>query len=484
MGRLLGTLNGPLRHSGDPVRIAFEGGFREDALDLSGVHVLAQTRQMRGLDSVDGIRRRHTETREYLRAATDPLGDAAFHVTLHDFLMPEKLFDQPRLAAATAAGGRGAVYLALEMLRQLHPEATLWLPEPGRGWQHRLAAVLGLNLRHYPYSDGQTLLREEMLAVLSAAAPGDMLLLQACGHDPTGIDLPQDMWSMLTALCIETGAIPLIDLSFAGLAGTPKQGIDGPQGMMLALPEAFLAISCSWSFALHADRTALLLVQAETPEEALIARDMLAGLSETLMGAPPRPGELIVTDLLCSPQFRPGWEAELRQLRMELGETRAKLAEALSAATGTGWEGLASGSGLFAQLPLRALRRHRMWTGHGIMIGRNGRINLSGLDATAISRIAAAVADCLAAPEEELEPELAELEAYHARSLAEAEAGIAGVAEGQANTEDAPAEDPAGELEDAAGKAEGSAEDEDPAPKSAWSRIQFSFGRKGRARRA
>ncbi|WP_216671144.1 aminotransferase class I/II-fold pyridoxal phosphate-dependent enzyme [Mangrovicoccus sp. HB161399] len=404
MGRLLGTWNGPYRHLDDPVRIAFDGGFRKDALDLSGAHVLTEARQLRGFDSVAEMRRRLARRDGFLRRADDPLGDGAFHVALHDYLMTDNLLETPRSATATTAGGRGAIGLALEMLRRLHPETTIWLPDQGRRWQADMVRRAELNLRFYPYSDGSTLLRERMLQVLEAAAPGDVLLLQACGHDPTGLDLTEELWAALTALCIETGTVPLIDLAYAGLAAGPEKDVDGLQGMLMAVPEAFLAVSCSWSFALHGDRTGMLLVQAETPSEAEEAQALMAELNAAAIGAPPRGGELIVTDLLFSIELRAGWEAEARKLRMSLGETRARLADALAGATGEDrWGALATGRGLHAQLPLAGPRRLRMWTGHGIMIAEDGRINLSGLDAAAIDRIAAAVADCLAAAEEELE---------------------------------------------------------------------------------
>ncbi|WP_161555707.1 aminotransferase class I/II-fold pyridoxal phosphate-dependent enzyme [Mangrovicoccus ximenensis] len=334
------------------MRIAFEGGFRDAALDLSGADVMTEARALRGFGAVSQMRRNLARRDGFLRGTGDPLGDAAFHCVLHDYLMPDPLLDKPRCAAASTAAGHGALFMALRMLRRLNPETTIWLPGPGRGWQADMVRRTGLNLRSYPYSDGRTLLLGEMLAVLEAAAPGDVLLLQACGHDPTGIDLPHEAWGALTALCIETGAVPYVDLSHAGLSAEPAKDTDGPGGLMLAVPEAFLAISCSRSFALHADRTGMLVVQAETPDEASRARDMMAGLNADMLGAPPRSGGLIVTGVLFGSELRTSWEAELRQLRMQLGETRAKLAEALAASTGEAhWEALASQAGSARRIP-------------------------------------------------------------------------------------------------------------------------------------
>ncbi|WP_138469020.1 aminotransferase class I/II-fold pyridoxal phosphate-dependent enzyme [Poseidonocella sp. HB161398] len=404
MGRLLGRYRPAPRGAEDIVNLCLECRTREDALDLSGEHALTAERGLLEFAAVAEMRRRLAEAGGFLREAGPATGDSAFQIVLHDYLMPGQLLEEERHAVISTPGGRGALWMALAMLRELHPETTLWLPAPGRRLQAELVAATGLNQRYYPYSDGSTLRTEDMLATLAAMAPGDVLLLQACGQDPTGIDLPPELWAALAGLCIATGAVPLVDISHAGLCTGPQSDLDGAHGLAIAVPEAFLAFSCSSSFTLHGERTGMLLVRAETMGEAVRASDMMEDFAATGFGPAARPGQLIVTDLLGTRDQREDWEAALRQLRMGLGETRAALAAALETATGEArWQALATGLGLFSQLPLTGARRLHLWAEHGIGIAPDGRINLSGLNAAAIARIAEGVAASLAAPEEALE---------------------------------------------------------------------------------
>ncbi|MBE3639310.1 aminotransferase class I/II-fold pyridoxal phosphate-dependent enzyme [Mangrovicoccus algicola] len=350
------------------------------------------------LDSMARARRRAIGDGTRRGPAPGPSGDAGLAGLLHDYLTGGCFLEADRLVATVTAGGRGALRLALDLLRGTHPEATVWLPAPGRDRDAALAVHLGLNIRPYPWSDAAGIATGPMLDRLGATAPGDVILVQACGHDPTGLDLGPGEWSALAQLCRQTGAVPLIDLSQAGPAAGPAAAMEGPAALMAAVPEALLAVSAAQGFGLEEERTGLLYLQAETPEEAGAALLHLQRLTALAIGMPPLAGARAAAHLLASPELRHDWEAEMRRLRMSLGTTRAALAEALAERIGgTDWSPLAGGRGLFACLPLDPAGRLQLWTDHGIATAAGGRVNLSGLDEAMIARLAEALPPCLAA---------------------------------------------------------------------------------------
>jgi len=48
------------------------------------------------------------------------------------------------------------------------------------------------------------------------AQAGDVLLLHACCHNPTGIDLQFDHWKIITDFVNKRGLLPLVDAAYQG----------------------------------------------------------------------------------------------------------------------------------------------------------------------------------------------------------------------------------------------------------------------------
>ncbi len=71
-------------------------------------------------------------------------------------------------------------------------------------------------MREYSYFDPKTrgLDFAGMVADLSAAPPGAVLLLHACAHNPTGVDPSPEQWRQLLALTQEKRLLPFFDSAY------------------------------------------------------------------------------------------------------------------------------------------------------------------------------------------------------------------------------------------------------------------------------
>lgn len=335
--------------------------------------------------------------RQASKADLPPGGDSAFHAALaRQVLGADATID--RAGMLTTSGATGALRLGLEAVRHIRPEASVWIADPAAPRHGALASAAGLAARRYRYAEAgsDAVTGEAMLADLRHATAGDLILLQGCCHAPTGLDLAPDLWAALAALCLETGAVPVVDLAFPGFGLGFAKDCDGLQGLLLALPEAMLAVSCSHSFGLHGDRAGLLLVQAETDLVAGRVQAHLERLQTAMTGTPADHGPRVVTEILDGPDLSAEWEAELKRMRMRLGEVRATCATALGEATGEDrWSGLATGHGLFARLPLDTGQLRDLRETHGVHTAPEGRINVSALTDATLPTFAAAVAGAL-----------------------------------------------------------------------------------------
>lgn len=78
-----------------------------------------------------------------------------------------------------------------------------------------------------------------MLDDLQVCAPGDVVLLQASGQNPTGLDLPAASWTALASLCQQTGAVPLVMVAAPGLARGTRADMDGCAASCAPCPRRF-----------------------------------------------------------------------------------------------------------------------------------------------------------------------------------------------------------------------------------------------------
>lgn len=100
-----------------------------------------------------------------------------------------------------AISGTGALRVAFEFLAKFLP-GDVYVSNPTWGNHNDIIKVAGLNVKPYPYYNPKTrgLNFSGLFTAISLAKPGSIILLHACAHNPTGIDLTEDQWGKLAAL--------------------------------------------------------------------------------------------------------------------------------------------------------------------------------------------------------------------------------------------------------------------------------------------
>lgn len=324
-------------------------------------------------------------------------GDAAFHRALGDLVLgPDAPWD--RIAALATPGGTGAIRQGLELAQRANPGVTVWYP--AETWPNHpgIADALRLPSRAYRYHDAQAnaLDRAGLFADLGQVAAGDVVIVHACCHNPTGADLTQDDWRALSDLLAARGAIPMIDVAYQGFGTGLAEDMAGARLMTAALPEVLVTVSGSKSFGMYRDRVGLLLTLCADGAARDIAAGNLTNLNRLNYGFPPDHGARAVTLVLTEPDLRAQWEAELATMRARLSDMRHRLASALQAETGSDRFGyLAAQQGMFSLLGLTAAQAVALRETHAIYVVGDGRINIAGLNAQSIEPVARAIAQVI-----------------------------------------------------------------------------------------
>ncbi|HEX7743029.1 MAG TPA: aromatic amino acid transaminase, partial [Sphingobium sp.] len=301
---------------------------REDKIDL-GVGVFRDesgaTPVMRAVKAAEQILVERQPSKGYLGIEGDPV----FTDLLRPIIFGADKGVDPLVPGIQTPGGGGALRLGAELIATARPDATLWLGAPSWPNHRPIFGAVGLEVREYQFADleRQTLLFDQMMTALSDAEPGDVILLQACCHNPTGLDLDQDQWAAVADLCAANGLVPFIDLAYQGLGQNLEADAAGFRTVFDKVPELLLAYSCDKNFGLYRERTGSLYVKAANADHARNAASNLAVHARVSWSMPPDHGAAVVRTILENPELTADWRAELSGMARRIHAVRQAIAE-------------------------------------------------------------------------------------------------------------------------------------------------------------
>lgn len=324
-------------------------------------------------------------------------GDTAFGKVINDLVLgaDNALIGQQRAGATQTPGGTGALRLSADFIAHCLPGRGIWLSNPTWPIHETLYAAAGIKVSHYPYVGSDNRLDvEAMLATLELIPKGDVVLLHACCHNPTGFDLSQDDWHRVLDVVRRRELLPLIDFAYQGFGDGLEQDAWAVRLFARELPELLITSSCSKNFGLYRDRTGALIVCAGSADKLLDIRSQLAFLARNLWSTPPDHGAAVVATILGDPELKSLWADEVEAMRLRIAQLRSGLVEALGPhGLGERFAHIGVQRGMFSYTGLNAEQVKRLREEHSVYMVSSGRANVAGIDATRLDLLAAAIAD-------------------------------------------------------------------------------------------
>jgi len=309
------------------------------------------------------------------------------------------IFGSPcdRAQTVHTPGGTGALRVAAELLRNFSSK-TIWVSNPTWANHNNIFAAAGLTLKSYPYYDAKTkdLDAEGFFAALEAIPAGDCVLLHACCHNPSGVDLSAEQWKQVAAIAQKNGWSALVDFAYQGFGESIEADRIGVEEMLKSGVDFMVASSFSKNFGLYRERTGSLTSVAATLTGAETAISHMKATARVLYSNPPAHGGMIVTTILKDAELFTLWKSELDGMREHIAQARAALADGLTVrgvpmdcSFMTKQKGMFSFSGL-TQDQVHFLREER-----AIYIVGSGRINVAGLTHGNLGYVCDAVAEAM-----------------------------------------------------------------------------------------
>lgn len=302
-----------------------------------------------------------------------------------------------RISAVQTPGGCGAVRLGAEVLHAAAPDATVWVSDPTWPVHIPLIGSVGLRFKTYRYyaADMKGLDFDAMLADLEAAQAGDVVLLHGCCHNPSGVDPTLEQWGVLADLMSERQLLPMIDFAYQGMGSGLDQDAAGIRAVLARVPEMIVAVSSSKNIGLYRERAGAVVFVGGDARAAEAMASQAVSAARRVYSMPPAHGALLAGRVLSSPALRSAWEAELGQICARINDLRGQFEDALTTATGRDFGFIGTEHGMFSFLGLSVEQAQRLRAEHSVYMLDSSRINIAGLNANNLGRVAEAVASVL-----------------------------------------------------------------------------------------
>jgi aspartate aminotransferase len=300
-----------------------------------------------------------------------------------------------RVRTAQTPGGCGALRVGAELIRAAAPKATVYVSDPTWGNHMPLLGSSGLRLERYPYYDARSreLRFDDMMERLNRTAPGDIVLVHACCHNPTGADLSLAQWERLSQLLRERQLTPFLDLAYQGFGSNLEEDVAAIRLVVDRVPEALVAVSYSKNLGLYRERVGAIITISENEQRADAVQSHVLQIARSIYSMPPDHGAAIAACIFADPASRQSWIEELAAMRNRIADMRSLLASHLRAVTHEAtFDFLERQRGMFSLLGVSSEAVEALRTRHHIYMLGDSRMNLAGITPGNVGYVAQAIA--------------------------------------------------------------------------------------------
>ena len=333
------------------------------------------------------------DTKTYLPIDGAPAYDRQVQALL---LGPESpIVTEGRAVTVQCLGGTGALRIGADLIARHLGGAGVWTSTPS--WEnHRgVFETAGLKVQSYPYYDPAThgLDFDAMIAGLKAIPSGDVVVLHACCHNPSGVDPAPDQWSTVVEVCAGRGLVPFLDFAYQGLA----EGLDEDCRAVRAFAESgqpfIVANSFSKNFSLYRERVGGLTLVTGSADEAKKTLSQVKRIIRTNYSSPASHGAQLVALVLGDPELRMLWTKEVGLMRERIQWMRTLFARSLAGAgIDRDFSFITTQKGMFSflGLPVDAVRRLR--SEFGVYAVDSSRVCVAAMNEKNMAYICQAIA--------------------------------------------------------------------------------------------
>ena len=335
-------------------------------------------------------------TKEYLPIPGAPEYGLAVQTLL--FGAGHEILTNKRAVTAQTPGGTGALRVGADFIKRMLPNAKIWTSSPT--WENHNAVFnsAGLEVMSYPYydADKKTLAFDEMMRVLKTVPKGDVVLLHACCHNPTGMDPNAAQWKAIADVVVEHGILPFVDFAYQGLGDGLDEDAVGLRELSRPGVELIVSSSFAKNFGLYRERVGAITLVSSDAEVSSRVFTQLKVVIRTNYSSPPAHGGAIVTTVLNDPELRAMWVEEVKDMRDRINGMRKLFVETLKVKGVTrDFSFIVTQKGMFSFSGLTKDQVATLKEKYGIYVVGSGRINVAAMTPSNIDPLCQAIAEVI-----------------------------------------------------------------------------------------
>ncbi|MDC6271761.1 aromatic amino acid transaminase [Acetobacter pasteurianus] len=311
----------------------------------------------------------------------------------------KQLIDDNRIVTAQTISGTGSLRVIADFLNRFYSSKKILVPKPT--WANHVAVFkdAGLEPEFYAYyeTSKNDLDFDNLKKSLESQPNESVVLLHACCHNPTGMDLTNEQWDEVLQIIQDKKFFPLVDMAYQGFAsGKPFQDIELIRKLTkLAnenkIPSFALCQSFAKNMGLYGERTGSISIITPNADASKAIESQLKKLIRPIYSSPPIHGSKIVEVIFDEQSgLLPQWLEELDKVVGRLNDVRQKLYEKLDKSN-YNWDHLLKQRGMFVYTGLTPEQVQKLRNEYSVYATEDGRFSISGINENNVDYLANAI---------------------------------------------------------------------------------------------
>ena len=342
---------------------------------------------------------KHRYDTEDTKVYIGPTGSPLFNEEMNKLIFgSHKVLIENRARTVSTPGGTGALRVAAEFIKTCKAGATIWVSNPTWANHTGLFKAAGLNVKTYPYYDyeNKNLDFDGMLAALKEVSADDVVLLHACCHNPSGMDLNKEQWQQVAELAKDIGFTPLVDMAYQGFGAGLDEDAYGLRLMAENAKQMIVCSSCSKNFGLYRERIGACTIIGESSQSVDVAYSNLLYVIRVIYSMPPAHGAALVETILSSDELRNEWHVELKEMRDRINGNRSLIVDKLKENGVTrDFSFIQSQNGMFSFLGITPEQVRQLQDEYSIYMVGSSRMSIAGIANSNVDYLAQSIAKVL-----------------------------------------------------------------------------------------
>jgi aspartate aminotransferase len=342
----------------------------------------------------------HRFTTEDTKVYIGPTGSPLFNDEMAKliFSADHKVLNENRARTVSTPGGTGALRVAAEFIKSCKAGATIWVSNPTWANHTGLFKAAGLTVKTYPYYDyeNKSLDFDGMLNALKEVSSDDVVLLHACCHNPSGMDLNNEQWQQVADVAKSVGFTPLVDMAYQGFGIGLDEDAYGLRLLAETVKEMIVCSSCSKNFGLYRERIGACTIIGESSTAVDIANSVLMYVIRVIYSMPPAHGAAIVETILSSDELSAQWHVELKEMRDRINGNRQLIVDKLVENGVTrDFSFISQQMGMFSFLGITPEQVQQLQDEYSIYLVGSSRLSIAGIANGNVDYLAKSIAKVL-----------------------------------------------------------------------------------------